>query len=220
MSNQLIFLKTQIYGVAVFHAKIYQLLTKANERALKVKGVVYFMNSRVSSKKESLSGLSLKMFQDSSTAIKDKISNMSSKSWMNSGMAYRGEFSMRNTLEHPKDVVESTLLEVLEASAPPEYFLRKDQLELWLDRALEKKHPVHQSLKKAMKSQISLLSNTPALEGKQAPARKQKATGTMEKPTRSTQEEVPTLFVRRLLPSECEKLQGFPQNWTAIDTEQ
>ena len=28
------------------------------------------------------------------------------------------------------------------------------------------------------------------------------------------------LFVRRMLPSECEKLQGFPQSWTETDTEQ
>jgi hypothetical protein len=39
----------------------------------------------------------------------------------------------------------------------------------------------------------------------------------MEKPTLSIQEEAQTLYVRRMMASECEQLQGFPKNWTLID---
>ena len=178
------------------------------------------MNSRGSSKRENLNGLSSKMFQDSSTVIKEKILDASLKSWMNSGMAYRGEFSMQNILEHHSAVGESTLLQVLETSAPLEYFLRKEQLELWLKRAWEKKFPVPKLLEKVMKKQITLLSNMRVLEEKRALGRKLKDLGTTVKPTRSTRVEAPMLYVRRLLPSECEKLQGFPKGWTEIDIEQ
>ena len=127
---------------------------------------------------------------------------------------------MRNTLEHHKDVEESTLWEVMETSAPLEYFLKREQLELWISRAWEKNFPVPEELSNAIEMQISSLSNTQVSVGKQVPAHKLKDLGTTVKPTPSTQEEVPTLFVRRLMPSECERLQGFPKGWTETDTEQ
>ena len=178
------------------------------------------MNSQDSSKTDCLDGLSLKMFQDSSIVMKEKISDVSLKSWMNSGMAYRGEFSMRNILEHHKDVEESTLWEVMETSAPLEYFLKREQLELWISRAWEKNFPVPEELSNAIEMQISFLSNTQVSVGKQVLDRKLKDLGTTVKPTPSIQEEAPMLFVRRLMPSECERLQGFPKGWTETDIEQ
>jgi len=72
----------------------------------------------------------------------------------------------------------------------------------------------------AYQKQISILSNMPVLEEKQPLVLKQKDTGTMEKPTPLIPEEVQMLYVRRMLPSEYERLQGFPENWTLIDSEQ
>lgn len=72
----------------------------------------------------------------------------------------------------------------------------------------------------AYQKQISILSSMQVLDGKQPQDLKQKDTGTMEKPTLLTQEEVQMLYVRRMLPSEYERLQGFPENWTLIDSEQ
>jgi hypothetical protein len=57
------------------------------------------------------------------------------------------------------------------------------------------------------------------LVGNQTRGRKVKDSETMAKLTPLTQEEAQMLFVRRLLPSEYEKLQGFPENWTATDIE-
>ena len=48
-------------------------------------------------------------------------------------------------------------------------------------------------------------------------AHKQKGTEMMEKPTPATHEEAPMLYVRRMLPLEYERLQGFPDNWTLPD---
>ena len=161
-----------------------------------------------------------KTYQGYSTATKEKISKYSSKRWMNSGMAYRGEFLMQNILEHPKDVEESLLSQVLEASAPLRYFLSQNHLKSLIDRASARKKSLPPKMENRIKNQIALLSSMQVLEESTLQDLKPKVTEMMEKPTPSTAVEVRTLFVRRLMPSECEKLQGFPPNWTEIDTEQ
>ena len=72
----------------------------------------------------------------------------------------------------------------------------------------------------AYQKQISILSNMQVSDEKQPQVLKQKDIETMEKPIPLTQEEVQMLYVRRMLPSEYERLQGFPENWTLIDSEQ
>lgn len=72
----------------------------------------------------------------------------------------------------------------------------------------------------AYQKQISILSNMQVSDEKQLLAPKQKDIGTTGKPIPSTQEEAQMLYVRRMLPSEYERLQGFPENWTLIDSEQ
>nr|CAA57705.1 M.EcoHK31I polypeptide beta [Escherichia coli] len=173
-----------------------------------------------SSKKESLNGLLLKMFPDCSTATMDKTSKLSSIRWSNSGMAFRGEYWMQNTLEHPSVEEECTLSQVLETCAPLESFLNPEQLESLINRAKERGQMLPEPLLQAYQKQISILSSMQVLDEKQPQDLKQKDTGTMEKPTLLTQEEVQMLYVRRMLPSEYERLQGFPENWTLIDSEQ
>lgn len=177
------------------------------------------MNSRGSSKKESLNGSSLKTSRGCSTATTGKISKESSKSWTNSGTVFRGEFSTQNISEHPSVVVESTLSEVLETSAPLKYFLTPQQLQSLLNRAAARRTSLPENLERCMELQISTLSNMRESTGSPRPVPKQKATATTAKHTRSTLGGPRTLYVRRLLPSECEKLQGFPPAWTEIDIE-
>ena len=165
-------------------------------------------------------GLFSKMSQDFSTATAGKTSEQSSIRWGNSGIASLGEFLTLNTLEHHKDAEESTLSEVLETNAPQEYFLTKEQLAVFLERASERKISLPEPFRLALEAQISFLSNTPQSEENIRLDQEQKASEMTEKPTHSTAEEVQTLFVRRLLPSECESLQGFPRDWTLLDTEQ
>ena len=73
---------------------------------------------------------------------------------------------------------------------------------------------------KAYQNQMFFLSSMQELAEEQAQARKEKATETMEKLILSTPEEARMLYVRRMLPSEYEKLQGFPVGWTETDSEQ
>lgn len=178
------------------------------------------MSSQPSSKRVALSGLFSRMFQGSSTATTGKISEPSSVNWANSGMAYRGEYSMQNTLEHPSDVVECTLSEVMETSAPLTSSLSLEQVSLFIERLLERKISVPPTFLQALENQASLLSNTPQSGGNTQRAQRQKDSEATAKHTHSTVEEAQTFYVRRMLPSEAERLQGFPTNWTLVDTEQ
>lgn len=73
------------------------------------------------------------------------------------------------------------------------------------------------ALKKSIESQISTLSNMPELAESLQLARKQKDIETTGKPIHATLEEAPMLYVRRMLPLEYERLQGFPDDWTLVD---
>lgn len=127
---------------------------------------------------------------------------------------------MQNSLEHRNAVDELTLSEVVEPSAPLKYFLNQEQIQSLLDRAEDRGTSLPPALEKAYRAQISFLSSTQALAEEQVPGHKEKVTEMMEKLILSTPEEARMLFVRRMLPSECEQLQGFPTGWTEADIEQ
>jgi hypothetical protein len=134
-------------------------------------------------------------------------------------MAYRGECLTQNILEHPNDVVECTLSQVVARSAPAKYFLSEAQIRQWLARASARKISLPEELSQALEIQASSPFNTPASDDHPKLGRKQRVSATTGKRTHSTPGGAPTLYVRRMLPSEYEKLQGFPVNWTATDLE-
>ena len=178
------------------------------------------MSLRGLSKRSGLGGSFWRMFRDFSIATMGVISPRSSLNWINSGTAYRGGFLMLNTLEHPKDVVESTLSQVVEASAPLTFSLSQEQLSQLRDRVLGQRISPPPDFLLALDRQISMSSNTPQSAERHQQGRRQRDTEMTGRRTPSTAEEARTLFVRRLTPSECESLQGFPKGWTAVDTEQ
>jgi len=135
-------------------------------------------------------------------------------------MAFHGEYWMQNTLEHPSEEEECMLSAVLSRYSPPRYFLNREQLQSLVDRASDREKSLPKDLETAIKQQIAMLSNTPQLEENIMLDRKPRDIVMTEKRTRSTQGEVPMLYVRRMSHSECEKLQGFPVGWTEIDPEQ
>ena len=176
-------------------------------------------NMQNSSKKSALVGFLSKMFPDFSTVLKEKTLRSSSPRWMNSGMVFHGEYWTQNSLEHRSVVEERTLSEVVEPSAPLRYFLNEAQIQSLLDRAAERGTSLPPALEKAYRAQISFLSNMRELAEGQVQDHKEKVTETMEKLILSTPEEARMLYVRRMLPSEYETLQGFPKGWTDIDSE-
>lgn len=200
-------------------AKTSPSLTKESEKASLVSGAVSSLNSQSLQEPQSLDGYCSKMFPDCSTQTVEKISELSSPRWMSSGMAFRGECWTQNTLEHPNDVVVSTLSQVLETSAPLRYFLNREQLQSLINRGEARTTPMDSTLKDCLASQITTLSSMPELEESLLLAHKQKGTVTTEKLTHATQGEVPMLYVRRMLPLEYERLQGFPDDWTLPDGE-
>ena len=182
--------------------------------------MAFSTNMLNSLKKINLAGFLSKMFPDFLTAHKVETLALSSQRWMNSGIVWRGEFWMQNSSEHPSDVEERTLSEVLEPQAPLKYFLNQEQIQSLIARATDRGTSLPPAMMKAYQSQIAFLSNTQALAEEQAQGHKEKVTEMMEKLILSTPEEARMLYVRRMLPSECEVLQGFPKDWTAIDGEQ
>jgi site-specific DNA-cytosine methylase len=126
---------------------------------------------------------------------------------------------MLNTLEHPKDVEESMLSQVLETSAPLKYFLRADQLMSLIGRASARETSLPKKMGDVFQKQIVTLSNMQESVESPQLVRKQKDTEMTGKATRLTAGAPQTLYVRRLMPSECEALQGFPKNWTETGTE-
>lgn len=183
------------------------------------KEVDYSLSSQSLSELISRNGWLSKTLKGSSAAKMGKISEQSSENWMNSGMVWHGEFWMQNTLEHPNDVVESSLSQVIKTQAPLMYFLHTDHLKSLLHRAQAKNRPLPRDLKLAVERQISILSNMPELEENLRQDHKGQDIEVMEKPGHLTEEGVQTLYVRRMLPSEYEILQGFPENWTDRDME-
>ena len=192
---------------------------RGNEKDWRGRGVGFSTRTRTLSGKNGLAGFLSKMFPDFLTVPTVRTLRSSSPRWMNSGMVFRGEYWMQNSLEHPSAVEERTLSQVLEPSAPLKYYLSGEQIQSLINRATERGTSLPPAMMKAYRAQISFLSSTRALAEEQARGRREKAIEMMEKLILSTPAATRMLFVRRMLPSECERLQGLPAGWTEIDTE-
>lgn len=163
---------------------------------------------------------SLKTSLGSSTAVRGRISRLSSERWANSGMSAHGGFWMQNISERHKGGAGSSLSQVLETKAPLRYFLTPEQLRRYLRRMQTRSGGLPSGVTASIKSQIAYLSSMGASAESQARGRRPKAGGPTARRGLSTLGEAPTLFARRMLPSECERLQGFPKDWTLIGTGQ
>ena len=177
-------------------------------------------NTQNLSKKKSLVGFLSKMFPDFLTVRKVETLESSSRPWMNSGMVFRGEYWMHDSLEHHSAAEELTLSQVLEQAAPLRYYLNVEQIQSLIARATERGTSLPPAMMKAYQNQMSFLSNMQESVENQTQGHKEKAIEMMEKLILSIPEAERMLYVRRMLPSECESLQGFPKGWTEVDTEQ
>lgn len=154
-----------------------------------------------------------------SIATTEETSKLLSRPWMNSGIAWRGEYWTQSTSERPNADEERLLSQVIETQAPQESFLTTSQLTQWMNRHGSRGHTLPVELQRAIETQISLLSSMPPSAEKTVQAHRQKDTDLTVKRTPSIQEEAQTLYVRRMLASEYEALQGFPTNWTDVDSD-
>ena len=200
-------------------------------------------------------GLSSRMWPDFSLPTEGQTWPSSSGSFPASGMAWRGECLILDTLESPNDAVASTLSDILETSVPQRFFLSTRAATGILRRAERRGRTLPTALQQALEAvaagmgkdgtpptpsvaedQVSgwkakqpMLSEPPmgitAIPAHEETAQttlwpfsqpKQVATdGESSKMAPSTHRQ---FSVRRLTPTECERLQGFPDGWTLPDT--
>src|SRR5690349_14270733 len=101
--------RLQRFGARDFHVKTFRWLTKGSGKDWMGNGVDSLTDLQSWLNQNSHSGSYLKTYLDCLIAMVDKISNMSSRHWMTSGISWRGEYWTQNTLERPKDAVGCTL---------------------------------------------------------------------------------------------------------------
>lgn len=143
-------------------------------------------------------GFSLRMFPDSFPHKTEEISESFSRRWPNSGfMTSPGECWTVDTSECRSDGgVSSSLPDVLEADVAPRFYLSQRAAAGILRRAEKRGRELPPHLDNALRT-----LSTGNKEGR---------TTTQPKSTTSS----PPSSVRRLTPTECERLQGFPDGWT------
>lgn len=76
------------------------------------------------------------------------------------GLVSRGEFSTLNIGESPSVAVESSLSQILEANAPPRYYLSETAKRGILARAERKGRPLPGTLKAALKGSLKITDGT------------------------------------------------------------
>ncbi len=139
-------------------------------------------------------GLSSKMFPASFRRIKEGTSRESSTRWMNSGIAWHGVYLTRNSSEWLNGADVCSLSEVLEGLPAYECYSTKE-IPQWFTGELDRRTYGHhisihfRSGRRASSTEISrFLSNRARFH------------------------------LRVLTVKECERLQGFPDQWTLVDT--
>jgi site-specific DNA-cytosine methylase len=160
-------------------------------------------------------GFSLRMFPDSFPHKAEEISESFSRRWPNSGfMTSPGECWTVDTSECRSDGgVSSSLPDVLEADVPPRFYLSQRAAAGILRRAEKRGRELPPHLNSALRT-LSMDS-----EGEQTTTQPKQTTSSLT-PCRQPQETIPEQMdsiwssVRRLTPTECERLQGFPDGWT------
>ena len=145
---------------------------------------------------DDLGGLCWRMSLGSSVPTKGLTSDGFSMKWNNSGMAYRGELWTLDTSESPNDAEECSLSQVLNPTAPARFSLSAKAASGILRRANRRGKVLPAALETALESLALSKPTTP--------------NGLIQK----EQEGINLSSVRRLTPTECERLMGWPDGWT------
>lgn len=209
-------------------------------------------------------GLLQRMFQDFYPLMPEKTFARCSPSCKTSGMAFRGEYLIVNTLESPNNVAVSSLSDILESHVLQKFYLKPKAIEgiirrskkwgrsgyVFLQEMVNGKTQVRKTLSLQQLEQLTHIEQTPEqdeirlfllplelifeeppINSTQKPSspiqsRKKKRNsiqGQQEEneifsPQQSELKKLAIEFkgisLRRLTPTEKERLQGFPINWT------
>lgn len=154
---------------------------------------------------DDLGGSCWRMSQVSSVPTTGLTSEGFSMKWSNSGMAFRGELWTLDTSESPNDAVECSLSAVLNPTAPQRFSLSAKAASGILRRAGRRGKVLPAALQTALES----LALSP-----QEPTDSQMESKSSYKDTSESSERMAGQSVRRLTPTECERLMGWPDGWT------
>jgi site-specific DNA-cytosine methylase len=186
-------------------------------------------------------GLLQRMFQGYYPSMPEKTFAKCSPSCKTSGMAYRGEYLIVDTSESPNNAVVSSLSDILEDHVHPRYYLSKNAINgiirrskkwgrsgyVFLQEMVNGKTLVQKTLSLSVLELIfgehQEISKNPSSQT-QLPKKKHNNTQEpqLEKEILLRQQlehkkletEYKDILLRRLTPTEKERLQGFPPNWT------
>jgi site-specific DNA-cytosine methylase len=125
--------------------------------------------------------------------------------WSNSGMAFRGELWTLATSESPSDADECSLSQVLNPTAPARFSLSAKAASGILRRAGRRGKVLPAALETALES---------LAHSQQESTDSQMESKSFFKDTSASSERMAGQSVRRLTPTECERLMGWPDGWT------
>ncbi len=181
-------------------------------------------------------GYSSKMFPDYFQLTEDGTLQLSCKRFPNAGMGIHGTFWTLNTLESPKDASVCSLADVLEESVHPRYYLSQRAIAGIIKRSerygktsgyvflREKGNGTTTRLTRISLQRFkSLKTSSQELSERDGGLETQQQAMTILSQKQSTQthedtaQQMTQITLRKLTPTEKERLQGFPEGWTKIE---
>ncbi len=154
-------------------------------------------------------GCSSRTSQACSHRVKVKTLKPSSKRFPNSGMRLRGESWTAVISESPNGAVECTLSDILEPTVPRRFYLSQKAGQGILRRAERRGRKLPTPLREALEA-LATGTVTPGTQPTSPNSPTPEGQGTGELTTSTVQ----LSSIRRLTPTECERLQAFPDGWT------
>ena len=214
--------------------RIFQTQTR-KEKVLKAKEVLSSLSVCGLSTSLTRLGYSLKMFPDSFQLTAEGTLRLSCKRFPKAGMGIRGEFWTVNTSESPNDAKECSLSDVLEENVHPKYYLSHKEVAGMIRRSKKWGRGGYVFLLEVGKDKIRRVKLLSLRELEDRIVHKleikEKSSITLS-PQQSDKAKIQlselhpeatlplygkTLILRKLTPTEKEKLQGLPKDWTIVE---
>src|SRR3990167_7447177 len=197
------------------------------EKDLQEKGQVYSLKQRESLKYLSQNGFLSRMFPDSYRRTKDGTWQLSCSRWPKAAMGGLTEYWTVDISESPNAAVECSLSDVLEANVHPKFYLSRKAIEGIIRRTKKWNRSGYVFLRETEngKTQPLRLLSLHALSRlitEACPSDNSETKTTLSQEQcqpilGEAQEKQPTkLLLRRLTPTEKERLQGFPTGFTYL----
>ena len=205
--------QTSTASLAAFLAK--HLVSQESEKDLKTPEERSSLTLREYCEQNNLDYSSLKMLKDFSATMVGELSKPSSKRLMNWGTTANGKCLTAKISASRKTGKGSTLSDILEERPDPKYFLSEEQV-----RRIHSTDGISPTIPTAQGGGVmpKIIDDTQGFDGIRqfdiAPTMRSQRSGLKVYTPDHTD-----VRIRRLTPLETERLQGFPDNWTAQGTD-